>query len=132
MIAITCSKKDGLWRAGVRHPFGLAKYGDGFFNDDQMERLCAEPLLTVETGAGVPDNPFLDKTPPVVDGKADIDSLVKLDRLVTAIGTLPVDDKSLWTSSGAPQVTALAMAADENVSAAERDNAWKAWQQRNQ
>jgi len=44
-----------------------------------------------------------------------------------AIAALPGDDKN-WTASGAPQIKALEALTGTNISAAERDEAWDAYQ----
>lgn len=139
MIKITCPR-EGFWRAGVRHPKGTAEYEDKDFSGEQLELLCAEPMLTVvvEEEEAPPDDPFADPVdlppgpaaPPEEDKPVNTEPLAKLDRLVNAISTLPIDDQSLWTKSGKPQVPALGKAAGEDVSAVERDEAWTAWQNR--
>jgi len=56
----------------------------------------------------------------------------KIELIVKAISTLPIDDQSSWTSSGKPQAAVLSEILGENVSAGERDEAWQLYQERNQ
>jgi len=51
-ITIT-TKRDGFWRAGVQH-FGVKTYPDGYFTDEQIKLLVAEPLLLVHAHAEKP------------------------------------------------------------------------------
>jgi hypothetical protein len=53
-ITIT-SRFDGYRLCGREHPLGAREYPDGYFTAEELERLKAEPLLTVESiadGAG--------------------------------------------------------------------------------
>ncbi len=47
-----------------------------------------------------------------------------IDEIVTAIGTLSMDDQSFWTSAGKPKVDVLGEILNRDVSGEERDRAW--------
>ncbi len=49
MIRIT-SKRDGFWRCGMRHGAEPKLYPDDRFDEEELARLKAEPMLIVETG----------------------------------------------------------------------------------
>lgn len=53
MITIT-SKKDGFYRAGVRHSAAPTKYADDRFTPEQLKKLKAEPMLVVVEEPGKP------------------------------------------------------------------------------
>lgn len=108
MIRIT-AKRHGFRRCGIAHPGQPTDYADGRFSAEELARLEAEPMLLVErlseSGDGVPR-----------------------EELVAAIERLPSDG---WTGGGKPKADALASAAGvDAVSAAERDAAWAAYQER--
>lgn len=52
------------------------------------------------------------------------DGELKINMLVAAIKSLPVEQEDLWTSDGKPQTDALRDRIGDKVSAAERDQAW--------
>ena len=47
MIRIT-AKKEGFRRCGIAHSAQPTEYGDNQFNEEQLARLKAEPMLVVE------------------------------------------------------------------------------------
>ena len=54
------------------------------------------------------------------------------DDLVQAIGTMSMDDMTLWTKSGAPKTEALSMIVGYSVGSEERDAAWQRFQERSE
>jgi hypothetical protein len=112
MITIT-SKKDGFRRCGIAHPGASTTYPDDAFSAKQLKILQGEPMLTVvvseQTGGGNDE---------------------RLKNLAAACGKLDPDtgNKEHWTTGGVPQTAALeALSGEKNVTAAERDAAWKAF-----
>lgn len=49
MIKITCTKKQGRYRAGVFHPHGVTEHDDKTFNKNQLAAIDRDPVLSVET-----------------------------------------------------------------------------------
>lgn len=52
MIRIT-SKRDGFWRCGVQHYKKPTEHSGDRFSEEELERLNADPMLTVEEVEGV-------------------------------------------------------------------------------
>ncbi len=52
-----------------------------------------------------------------------------IDEIVSAIGTLPIDDGDLWTKGGKPQIAALADVLQKQITAGDRDKAWQRYQE---
>lgn len=81
MIIIT-SKRAGFRRAGIAHPAAATEYPDGFFSEEQLAALRAEPMLQVligdESQAELTDKPVPAKDLIAIIKKA---SLEDLDRL---------------------------------------------------
>ena len=81
MIIIT-SKKDGFRRAGVAHSARTTEYPDGFFSDEQLELLRAEPMLYVLEGdegqAELTDKPVPARELITIIKGASLDDLDKL------------------------------------------------------
>ena len=82
--------------------------------DDSRDNLRLLSGILIEQGVLLED---------VREGPADI------DQLVAAISSLDRDDEQLWTKSGAPATGALEEVLGSAVSAADRDAAWKAYQE---
>ena len=77
----------------------------------ELEKKQAEALLAVG----------------VVKGVVEVEPV---DRLVELIGELPPkDNKTVWTSDNKPKTEALEKLLGEPVSAAQRDEAWKVYQE---
>ncbi|HWO99198.1 MAG TPA: HI1506-related protein [Methylococcus sp.] len=53
MIRIT-SKRHGFRRCGVAHPAAPTEYPDDRFTEEELARLQAEPMLTVEVFQDAP------------------------------------------------------------------------------
>jgi len=60
------SKADGFRRCGVAHKAAPTDWPDDAWTKDQMKRLEAEPMLTVER---IPDTPTGDDDPAPKSGK---------------------------------------------------------------
>mgnify|MGYP006303624231 CR=1 FL=1 len=109
MIRIT-SKRNGFRRCGVAHPATPTDYTDDRFTPKELERLRAEPMLVVEELDGDP---------------AGGGQVGGIDDLVAAIDQLPEDG---WTGDHKPKADALGEVVGRQVTAAERDQAWAAYQ----
>ena len=108
MIRIT-AKRHGFRRCGIAHPGQPTDYADERFSAEELARLEAEPMLLVEHLPGSSDD-------------------APREELVAAIEQLPSDG---WTGGGKPKTEDLARAAGvDGVSAAERDAAFAAYQER--
>ncbi|MBL4901104.1 MAG: hypothetical protein JKY62_00440 [Desulfocapsa sp.] len=116
------SKQNGFRRAGVVHPAEETGYPDDYFNDEQIEAIVEEPMLSISHVVApdqkIPADPFAE--------------LTALDKAFgCAIDCLDEDKKNKddWTRSGAPQVKVLASIMGEDVSAGMRDVAYKMHQE---
>ncbi len=87
---------------GVKHPEGSTVT----LSENRAKEMVDRGVLTL-----------VDKNPPVA-----------MEDIVKAIGNLPIDDKESWTNDGPPQVKALGDILDQTISAKERDEAWKLYQ----
>ena len=114
------SSIEGFRRAGVAHSKAAQTYPDGFFSEEQIKQLQAEPRLFVTITLDEADDSSDPSSPetsgPVVEEQ-------RLAELVAHIGQLDKDNESLWMESGAPKTAAM----PSGTSAAERDAAWDAF-----
>lgn len=115
MITIV-SKQDGFRRAGMAHPFGAHKYQDDFFTEEQIAILEQEPMLIVKRPIDLILTPH---------ALAQVEAMDRA--FAMAISCLDPDKKNKtdWTGSGIPQVSALTEIMGEDISAAMRDTAYK-------
>lgn len=105
MIRIT-SKQHLFRRCGVAHPKGVTEYPDDRFTEQEVIHLQAEPRLTVEI---VEDEEQKDKP--------SLEEVMEAAKKAIEAGEV--------TSSGRPKVEAMAEILGENISAADRDEAFE-------
>lgn len=90
----------------------------------------------------LPEPPIADpEQPPQSEGNdADMKSGAKggagtggltQEQIIAAIGALEVGNEAHWTKGGLPDAKVLSDILDHPVKAAERDDAWKVYQERN-
>ncbi|PLX49121.1 MAG: hypothetical protein C0613_08340 [Desulfobulbaceae bacterium] len=150
MITIQ-SKREGFRRCGVAHSKTRTEYEDGYWSDEDLQRLKDEPMLVVaevsEGGGGNTDqaDPRLVGGNNTKESGADAASAeqagdqdaggpgdgdeIGMDAIVAAIGRLPMDDPDLWSaSSGKPHVKAVEESLGANIDSARRDEAWEIYQ----
>lgn len=112
MISIA-SKREGFRRCGVAHTKGPVEYKDGAWDEEQLETLKAEPMLVVTSSQRQET------------GGANAPALSEEAQLQAAIASLDVMDITLWTEGGKPQVKVIEAVLGRQISAADRDVAWK-------
>lgn len=89
-------------------------------SDEEIKAIKEEPMLIVtevEVEVEVEEGTGGTKSAPA-------DGAERMAAIVSAIGSLNKDDKSLWKNDGAPNTTAIIALTGWTVSAAERDAAW--------
>ena len=125
-------EKDYTVLSPVSYSGNIVKEGD-----ISLPRKVAERLLKL------PEPPIADPDVEVVGAastdaggdtdsgsKTNPDAPVTLEHIVTAIGTLDPADESHWTKGNKPDATVLSEQLKHKVSAAERDDAWVIYQER--
>ena len=112
MIRIT-SKTEGFRRAGISHTREPVDHQDDKFSKEEMALLQAEPMLVVQHVEDSSEG----------DPEADLAATI-----LTAMAGLDAMDGTLWTESGKPQVKAIEAVLHQQISAADRDAAWKIYQ----
>ena len=123
---------NGFRRAGVAHPNRPTVYPDGYFSDDQIKQLEAEPRLAVEFG----DFETADPTDQGAgqEGAVEPDSVSNsvepgegenlLQPLLDIIAQLDPHDEKLWNKDGSPKASNF----PQGTSAEDRANAWEVFQ----
>ena len=122
----------GFRRAGVAHPSTPTVYPDGYFSDEQIRQLKAEPRLAVEFGdfelpdqadpgdgaAGTVEPEFVsnDLTPAA--------GVNLLQPLLEIIAQLDPHDADLWNKDGSPKAANF----PKGTTAEDRANAWEMFQ----
>jgi len=122
---MTKDKTARLLRAVEPVQYERQRHGPGsvfFVDDDTAARLIAGGDAVEAAQAGDPVGGH-HCPPPGPPGPPGIDA--RTAQLIAAIGDLRADDPDHWTTSGKPKTEALAAASGlDEVSAAERDDAW--------
>ncbi len=142
-MVIIKSKTDGFRRCGVAHSAEGRKFPDGFFTDEQLEQLEADPEISVTLEEAVPAKLELDNgngDEPADDAAAETDEAAEgaeaaavepeaeeMSDLAAAAGKAIEAGNTI--GSGAPSVEAMEDILGRSITAAERDAAWKEWQQ---
>ncbi|MET3999658.1 HI1506-related protein [Marinobacterium sp. MBR-109] len=120
---------NGFRRAGVAHPSKPTVYPDGFFSDDQIKQLKAEPRLAVEfgdfetadpAGAGIDQEGALE--PEYVSSDVEPgEGENLLQPLLDIIAKLDPNDPGLWNQDRSPKAANF----PKGTSAEDRANAWE-------
>jgi len=79
MIVRIRSKRDGYRRCGVAHRKAATDHPASRFSEDELARLQADPVLTVELLAGAPADPAGDGSPSA-DGSGSSDQAEAADK----------------------------------------------------
>lgn len=112
----TTSNQDGFRRGGVTHSTKPKVWAVSKFTEQQLAQIEAEPKIVAEIFEE-------DESEDEHDTREDAD---RLGEIVVAIKGL--DTASDYTVSDGPKVSALAKALGFDISADERDEAWKLFQ----
>ncbi|MDG4811662.1 HI1506-related protein [Hydrogenovibrio sp. 3SP14C1] len=115
-VLIVKSVPHSFRRAGLRFTQQETRLKVDEITADQLKAIQAEKNL-VSHLVEVPD-----------ESKGASGDGDKIEKLVTLIDELDLDDQTLWTSSNKPQTSALEGLLGESVSAAERDKAFEQYQ----
>lgn len=117
MIRIRAKRKSGFRRAGLFHPAEPVDYPDDRFSEAELAALQAEPMLRVE----VLDEESVSGEPEPGDDEKELSLLLAAEQAI-ADGNI--------TADGKPTVDAMTERLGHAVSAADRDRAYAAWQQK--
>ena len=119
------SRHDGFRRCGVAHTVKGREFPDDYFTGAQLKQLNEDPEITMV--AGVDDGATMeDKHQIRVPGFGD----AAWEKALSLAVCVAVDEGST-TSSGAPTVDAMEEILGENITSAQRDQAWRNWQKEN-
>lgn len=110
----TTANQDGFRRGGVVHSTKPKVWAVNKFTDQQIAQIEAEPKIVAEIFEEAEDDH---------DTHEDAD---RLGEIVVAIKGL--DPESDYTNNDGPKVNALGKAVGFDISADERDEAWKLFQ----
>lgn len=117
MAIIIASNTEGFRRCGIFHSKAPVKYASGHFSETELERLMAEPKLSVTI---VPDD-----TAPTDD--IPDDTAPQLDPSALAAARTAMENGDV-IGSGAPDIKAMEAILKRDVSKDERDRAFDAIQ----
>ena len=149
------STRPGFWRCGRQHGTEAVTHPAGTFSEAEIERLLAEPALIVDVdpaparageGLELALDALRQAEPVEIAGflrqaSEDKEITAKLrryasdrrDALLSAISGLEEGNEAHWTKSGEPEVRALKAATGfGDITAAERDDAWQAFEEAKQ
>lgn len=128
---------NGFRRAGVAHPNRPTVYPDGYFSDDQIKQLKAEPRLAVELGdfetdaaeTTDPTDPGADQAGAVEPERVSNDITPDeganlLQPLIDIIAQLDPHDQALWNQDNTPKAANF----PKGTSAEDRASAWGMFQ----
>ena len=119
----------GFWRLGTHFSREPQFFEAGFWTDDQLAVLRAEPQLTVDsvlTGDIVPD--YVTDREIAEEVWKVRDQAAAAGDLGAAIALLDPETPDHWQRDGKPKVKALEVVLNRPVTAAERDDAWAKFQ----
>lgn len=117
MAIVIRSTREGFYRCGIPHAKASTTYPDDQFTKEEMERLIAEPKLSVSI---VPDD-----TAPTDD--IPDDTALQLDPSALAAARTAMENGDV-IGSGAPDIKAMEAILKRYVSKDERDRAFDAIQ----